>query len=611
VESWLSVPVEGSLVLYKNRPARVRSVEGRLAIELEGGEVVKVRPKDVVLLHPGPLRSLVELRPQAGDVRVAWEVLAGSQTTLPELAELIYGAYTPTTAWAAWQLVADGLYFRGVPEKVTACTPEEVARVQAARDAEAAEKRAWQAFLERLRAGQVALEDRRYLREVEALALNESARSRAMRKLGREETPENAHALLLELGHWDETVNPYPRRLGLSTSPPDLELPPLPDEARADLTYLPAFAIDDEGSQTPDDALSLEGDRLWVHVADVAALVRPGDAVDLEARARGASLYLPESIAPMLPASATQRLGLGLAEVSPALSFGIDVGPEGQILGLVILPAWVRVRRLTYEEAEVQLDQEPFRRLYRLAQTYQARRRANGAVSIDFPEVRVRVQEGQVSLRLLPPLKSRTLVQEAMILAGEAVARFALERDIPLLYATQEAADVGQPAGDVLSLSQMAALRRTLKRRQYRTTPAPHGGMGLAAYTQATSPLRRYPDLVVHQQVRAFLRGAGLLGTQDMVERIGAVEAVIGSVRQVEQLSDRHWTLVYLRRQPGWRGEGVVIEQHGQSGKALIPELGLEAPLRLPAGASLDSRLSLALNGVNLAQLEAYFRVQA
>jgi exoribonuclease-2 len=446
---------------------------------------------------------------------------------------------------------------------------------------------------------------------VEALALKESARSRLMHELGREETPENAHTLLLELGHWDETVNPYPRRLGLTTSPLDLELPPLPDEARADLTYLPAFAIDDEGSQTPDDALSLEGDRLWVHVADVAALVRPGDAVDLEARARGASLHLPESIVPMLPESATQRLGLGLAEVSPALSFGIDVGPEGQILGLEILPAWVRVTRLTYEEAEAQLDQAPFRSLYRLAQTYQARRWADGAISIDFPEVRVRVQEGQVSLRLLPPLKSRMLVQEAMILAGEAVARFALERDIPLLYATQEVADVGQPVGDALSLAQMVALRRTLKRSQYRTLPAPHAGMGLSAYTQATSPLRRYPDLVVHQQVRAFLRGEGLLGTQDMVERIGAVEAVIGSVRRVEQLSDRHWTLVCLRRQPGWRGEGVVIEQRGQSGKVLIPELGLEVSLRLPAGASLDSTLPLVLNGVNLAQLEAYFRVQA
>ena len=157
----------------------------------------------------------------------------------------------------------------------------------------------------------------------------------------------------------------------------------------------------------------------------------------------------------------------------------------------------------------------------------------------------------------------------------------------------------------------MAAVRRTLKRSQYRTLPAPHAAMGLAAYAQATSPLRRYPDLVVHQQIRAYLHGERALEHEAMLERIGAVEAVIGGVRQAEQLSDRHWTLVYLRRQPGWRGEGVVIEQRGPSSRVLIPDLGLEVPLRLPAGTPLDSRLSLVLSGVNLAQLEAYFRVQA
>jgi hypothetical protein len=90
-------------------------------------------------------------------------------------------------------------------------------------------------------------------------------------------------------------------------------LPELPDEERLDLTGLPAYAIDDEGNLDPDDALSLDGDRLWVHIADVAALVRPGSPADLEARARGATLYLPETTVPMLPAAAVPRMGLGLS----------------------------------------------------------------------------------------------------------------------------------------------------------------------------------------------------------------------------------------------------------------------------------------------------------
>ncbi|MGB4801142.1 MAG: RNB domain-containing ribonuclease, partial [Anaerolineae bacterium] len=81
----------GSLVLYKNRPARVAQLGDKLDLDLPGGESAHVRPKDIVLLHPGPVQSLGELTPQRGDVQSAWELLAGSQTTLPELADLIYG----------------------------------------------------------------------------------------------------------------------------------------------------------------------------------------------------------------------------------------------------------------------------------------------------------------------------------------------------------------------------------------------------------------------------------------------------------------------------------------------------------------------------------------
>lgn len=602
---------EGSLVLYKNRPVRVRSAGEKVEIELEDGDRLKVRPKDVTLLHPGPLRTLAELRPQVGEVEAAWELLAGGTTTLPELAELVFGSYTPATAWAAWQLVADGLYFRGEVERVTACTPDEVAQRRAARAAEAAERLAWQAFLGRVRDGQVATEDGRYLKEIEALALGQSTRSRALRELGHEETPVNAHALLLDLGYWTPLVNPYPARLSLPTDPPTADLPPLPDESRLDLTGLPAFAIDDEGTETPDDALSLDGARLWVHVADAAALVPPDSPADLEARARGATLHLPEGIVPMLPSQATPRLGLGLSEISPALSFGLDLTPDGQVGGLEIVPSWVRVTRLTYEEAEAQLEAEPFATFYRLAQAYRARRQANGAINIELPEVKIRVRDGQVQIRPLPPLRSRSLVEEAMIVTGEAVARFASERGIPLPFATQEPPDTEPPREpEQLTLAGMFALRRTLKRSQYRSLPAPHAGLGLSAYSQATSPLRRYLDLVVHQQLRAYLKGGELLSEQAIVERIGAVEAVVGSVRQGEQLSNIHWTLVYLMQHPDWRGEGVLVNKHGLSGTVLIPALAYEATVHLPADLPLDSRVLLALRRVDLPQQIAHLRAE-
>lgn len=595
-----------SLVLYKARPARIRQSGKKLEIELAGGDRVKVRPKDIALLHPGPLESLGQLQPQQGEPETAWELLAGETTSLADLADLAYGAYTPATAWAAWQLVDDGLYFYGTPKAVVARTPDDLAQVRAAREVKAAAEAARAAFLERVRAAQVLPEDALFLREVEDLALRRRSNSKLLRDLGRAETAESAHALLLDLGTWDWTVDPYPQRLGLPTAEVAIPLPDLPDEPRVDLTHLPAFAIDDEGNEEPDDALSLEGDRLWVHVADVAALVPPDSAADLEARARGATLYLPEGGAPMLPPQAIHRLGLGLADLSPALSFGLDLDTAGDIIDVEIVPSWVRVTRLSYAAADGRLDEEPLRGLWCLAQRCQARRERQGAISLELPEVKMCVDGDQVVIRPLLPLRSRALVTEAMLLAGEGVARFAVERQIPIPFTTQDPPDTDERPQD---LAGFFALRRALKPGQPSSVPGLHAGLGLAIYAQTTSPLRRYLDLVVHQQMRAHLRGEPLLDAQQVLERIGAAAAVTGSVRHAERLARRHWTLVYLLQRPGWRGQAILVDKRDRRGTAIIPDLDLDARVHLRQDLPLNSPLTLSLRGVHLATLDAHFEV--
>lgn len=601
----------GSLVLYKQKPARITSVgRKKLTILLADGETVRVRPKDIDLLHPGPIESLDELAPPEGEMKTAWELLRGSTTTLRELAELAYGDYTPATAWAAWQWTADGLYFEGTPQQVVARRREEVAQEKADREAREAERRAWEAFLERARVGDfVPEEDERYLTDVEMLARGQTDQSRVLSELGRTETPVNAHALLLDLGYWDETVVPHPDRLGLDTTTPPMTLPALPRESRVDLTHLTAFAIDDEGSTDPDDAISLEGTnegaRLWVHVADVAALVPPNSPADLEARARGATLYLPDGKVPMLPPEAAARLGMGLSEVSPALSFGLDLDEEANVVDLDVVPSRVRVTRLTYEEAEERLDEQPLNDLYRLARAFQARRRENGAVRIDLPEVRVRVIDGNVVVRPLPPLRSRALVREAMLMVGEATAGYASDEAIPIPYATQVPPDTDSRPDD---LAGMFELRRHMSRSEYSSRPGRHAGLGLDRYVQATSPLRRYLDLVVHQQLRAHLRGDELLDGQELMGRIGAAEAVAGSVSYAERLAIEHWTLVYLLQNPDWRGEAVVVERWDRRGKVLIPDLGLEPTVHLPGHLPLNETLTVAVVDVDLPTLRATFR---
>ncbi|MDQ5910176.1 MAG: Exoribonuclease, partial [Pseudomonadota bacterium] len=216
----MNIP-QNSLVLYKNGPARVAALGDKLDIELEDGRSLRVRPKDVLLLHPGPLRSPRELGElPTGEVEAACELLEGGQTTLLELAELIYGAYTPATAWAAWRLVDEGLYFQGTPEVINVRPLAEVEQERLVREAKAAEREAWNAFLQRAKAGRCAPEDARYLLEIEELSWGEREQSRVLQALECNQTPESAHALLLRLGHWNESHNPWPRRIGATLGQP-------------------------------------------------------------------------------------------------------------------------------------------------------------------------------------------------------------------------------------------------------------------------------------------------------------------------------------------------------------------------------------------------------
>lgn len=622
-------PPLNSLVLYRKRPARVAQVTPRLEIELEDGNRAKVRSKDISLLHPGPFISFKELSPIRGEEVLAWQILAdvsGSHIDLAGLADLIFGCYSPATAWAAWNFVEDGLYFSGTPESISARSLEAVEKERSNRQQREDEAKAWQAFLNRIEKNQILpKQDAVFLREVEDLAYARRTNSRVLRALGRTERPENAHALLLATGFWGPAQNPYPARFSLPTNSPQLSVPEPGDEPRLDLTHLKAFAIDDANNQDPDDAISLveikstsDGQlisgQLWVHIADAACLVQPDSPIDQEARSRGATLYLPEGAVTMLPDQAIQKLGLGLQEKSPALSFLIEINPLGEITCKEIQPSWVNVTRISYEHAETLLDQEPFHSLRQICLSYRDRRAKNGALFIDLPEVTMHVTEGNVEIRPLLRLESRMIVREAMLMVGEAAAQFALREGLPFPFATQQGPNSSSQIEHAQStmdpdLASFFALRSKLKRSQVSSQPARHAGVGLPAYSRATSPLRRYLDLVVHQQIRAFLTNRPFLNEQEMLARVGMSEAVTSSVNAAESLSRRHWTLVYLMQHPDWQGEAVLVEKTGLRGRVILPELALDCLIHLREDLPLNTSLKVGIQNINLAELEVALKI--
>ena len=219
--------VKESLVLYKQAPAVVSAVGEKLQITLPGGKSRLVREKDVVPLHPGPVKGFPDLETGSpeGQPREAWELLQGEAPTLAELADLVFGEYTPSTAWLAFKLLNRSPWFRGTPgaiEVVDAKAAE--ARIRADKEkAEAA--RRWEDFIARFRERKINIEeDEIFLRDLEMYALGRSKGSRILKALGKTQSPENAHRVMLKYGVKEPAWNPHPLRLDVPLDVPDYPL---------------------------------------------------------------------------------------------------------------------------------------------------------------------------------------------------------------------------------------------------------------------------------------------------------------------------------------------------------------------------------------------------
>jgi exoribonuclease-2 len=621
---------ENALVAYKNKPALVKSRNGgKISISLQNGEQLMVREKDVEALHPGPVKDLTWIKPGGCDAatvpddacREAWELLLteNAPVSLKELAEIASGEYTPASSYAAYCLLRDGLYFSGsitaiVPRRKDEVEVEEAKRGEKRRDTE---ERAQ--FLERLKAclknpmGKPLFpDDGRFLQDVEALAYGKSAKSRTMKESGLSESPEDAHAILLKIGFWLPEVNPHPARFGLSLTNASCGIVPPPDEDRRDLTHLEAFAIDSPWSDDPDDAVSIESDEegksfLYVHVADPAASLSFDSPAEKEARDRGVTLYIPEGSFRMLTEQALPLFALGLSETSKALTFKMTLDADGEIINTEIFPSLVKVRRITYEEADKltgTAEAVSLRALQDLANKNLKRRNAAGAVNIELPEVRISIENGKPKIEPVVPYNSGSLVRECMLIAGEGAGCWAAGNSLAFPYISQEIEINGNVPSGMAGFYQ---LRRFMRPRTLSTKPGRHWGLGLETYTQVTSPLRRYTDLLGHLQIRAFLKKDKPLSTDEVAARLGAGEAAAIETAQVERASRNHWTMVFLSDKKDSVWEAITLEKKGNRWAVIIPALALETLVPLQKDVSPNESITLALKSVHIPRGEAVF----
>jgi exoribonuclease-2 len=599
-----------SLVAYKNKPALARDIADKITLVLADKTTVRVREKDVELLHKGPVDALpnADAGFSPSQARELWELVSGESGALTAggLAALSGLGDTPAGAWAAYLLLKDGVYFAGTSNAMTPKSVEDVQAREAARARKATAEGERAAFLSRLTTRKLTPDDERFVQDVVALALGKSEKSRTMREANLAEDPIVAHRLLLETGIWNVWVNPAPARDDVSMATPTTPIDAAPtDESRTDLTALSAWAIDDDYSDDPDDALSFErtpeGDFLYVHVADPAASIAPDSPADKEARMRGATFYAPEGVVRMLTPEALPMFALGLTERSNALTFKMRLAQNGNIQHTDVFRSVVRVTRLTYKNAD---NTPALAELFECADRNITRRVKNGAVMIEFPETHITARDGVVTILPLENYRSRALVRECMLLAGEGVGQWALENRLPFPFIAQEVESTGE---DILpGLAGAYQLRRTMRGRILGVKPGLHQGLGLDIYTQVTSPLRRYTDLLCHEQISAFLRGEAALNEDELLARVAGAERAGAAVSRAERDSKAHYIAVYLHDKIGVNEEGIVMDRRGPHIVVLLPALGLETQTALPRGADIEpnDRVTLTLSSVRIPECE-------
>lgn len=622
-----------SLVLYKNQPALLQEVSTDkytilycTALPSPGGKPAqfttqKVREKDIELLFEttsGEKTLLVQLLQVSEDAKAMqeriepiYELLSEEEdsfTTPVSFADLQDYADVKTAqdSWLLYKALKNTLFFTEQDSlSFMVQTKEVIARQEEKNRAKEAELENRSAFIQRLKAKKLNLPaDAQLMQDVEALALGQSDKSKTMKEAGFTETPEKAHKLLLDTGVWTVTKNPYPTRWGLSTQSATQRLAPPPEEERITLEQ-EAYAIDNQWSTDPDDAIAFDGQYVWVHIADPASSVYPDSPIDIAARHRGATLYIPEGAVRMLAEDSLEDYALGLTPLSRALSFCIELDKNGAVLSCKVLKTLVKVKRYTYEEADMQKDSPQLAPLYAIARRNEQRRLKAGAVSITLPEVHISVTDGIVNISPALSWESNNVVREFMLLAGEAVAKFAFKNGIPFPFVSQEKPDL--PTNILDGYAGQYQLRRCMRSRSLGVTPMQHAGLGLGMYTQVTSPLRRYSDLVAHQQLRAFIDGRPLLNKDTMLERIAAGDAAAGASVKAERKSNLHWTLVYLTQNPQWEGDAVVVELKGKQALCLIPSLAQETLLTPSRTVALNDTIKVRAGNIDIPTLSVNF----
>jgi exoribonuclease II len=374
---------------------------------------------------------------------------------------------------------------------------------------------------------------------------------------------DEARTLLVKLGIWgeDEPLDLYRLNIRMkfneelmneANSARDIDT-----AGREDLRHLPVFTVDGPTTRDFDDALSLEliddSIQVGIHIADAAGTIAHGSLLDREAALRGSSLYLPERQIPMLPETLSEdMLSLLAGKDRPAISLLARFDRAGNLQDYRLTPSIVNVRRhWTYDAVNEIYDRDKvFSTLYKLCETMQKKRIEQGALILSLPEPSIEMNDDSpISIKMVSQeTPSRMMVAEMMILYNWLAARFCRDNKIPMLFRGQKAPTekLGLEGKDYICYVFMQ--RKKLFPLVIDVEPSPHSGLGLDAYTNLTSPIRRCFDLVCQRQLKHFLFHGSALYNKEELEKIRiSVNPIIKELNVIKRNRLNYWMLKYFK----------------------------------------------------------------
>lgn len=398
---------------------------------------------------------------------------------------------------------------------------------------------------------------------------------------------------------------------------------------REDLRDRLTFTIDPADARDHDDAISVyeldDGEvEIGVHIADVSWYVKPGSAMDQEAEERATSVYLVDRVVPMLP----EELSAGLCSLVPdedrlTMTVLYRMDGAGNVKEARAMRSVIRSRaRLSYEDANAMLEapagdetSTALHILRKVCRGIRARRAERGSIDFALPETYVELDDDGMpsAIRPRPRLETNRIVEDLMILTNETVARIGEQHELPVLYRIHEppsedrleglrrvagvfdtplTADPVRPT-DVARLVEKMAGRpqeylvsmvalRSMKQARYSTRNVGHFGLGSDAYLHFTSPIRRYPDLVVHRALVRWLAGKGTEVDREALERTARhTSERERRAEAAERDSVELKKIQYMTRHLGDTFEGTIAGVTGFGMFILLDEVLVEGLIRL------------------------------